>query len=225
MTDGNLNGGTVLIQRVGTNLSSFPAVGRSTSSCLLNGLYKAYGVTVDRSGNIYVGLYACYVVVKWAPNATTGTLVSGQPNVYGSTSNTLNNVRFVHLDEDRGVFYVSDPTNNRVQKFIIGGNGTGVTVAGNITSGTGLNQLNSPAGIWVTRDGQTLYIADYTNNRVMKWTVGASEGSVVAGSGSGVAGQTEQLLDGPGDVALDPSETYLYVSDYYNHRVQRFRIQ
>jgi sugar lactone lactonase YvrE len=112
-----------------------------------------------------------------------------------------------------------------VQKFIIGGNGTGVTVAGNITLGTGLNQLHNPAGIWVTRDGQTLYIADYDNNRVMKWTVGASQGSVVAGSESGIAGQTAQLLYGPADVALDPGETYLYVSDYYNHRVQRFRIR
>ncbi|CAF5116549.1 unnamed protein product, partial [Rotaria sp. Silwood1] len=71
----------------------------------------------------------------------------------------------------------------------------------------------------------TLYVADYGNNRVMKWTIGATQGSVVAGSASGVAGSTTQLMNQPADVALDPSETYLYVSDYGNHRIQRFRIQ
>jgi DNA-binding beta-propeller fold protein YncE len=134
-------------------------------------------------------------------------------------------IRFIHLDENRGALYVTDEDNNRIQKFIIGGNGTGVTVAGNMVVGTGLNQLNDPAGIWVTRDGQTIYIADYGNNRVMKWVIGASHGSVVVGSASGVSGTTSQLLNGPGDVALDPTETYLYVSDYYNHRIQRFRLQ
>jgi len=163
--------------------------------------------------------------VKWAPNATNGTLVAGKWNSSGSTSNKLDVVRFIHLDEDRGALYVTDEDNSRIQKFIIGGNGTGVTVAGNAVAGTGLNQLNDPAGIWVTQDGQTLYVADYGNNRIMKWVIGASQGSVVAGSASAVSGTTSQLLNGPGDVALDPSETYLYVSDYYNHRIQRFRLQ
>ncbi len=87
-----------------------------------------------------------------------------------------------------------------------------------------MNELNNPAGIWVTRDGQTLYIADYGNHRIMKWMIGASQGSVVAGSVSGMAGSTNQLLNGPGGVALDPSETYLYVADYNNHRIQLFRL-
>jgi sugar lactone lactonase YvrE len=129
------------------------------------------------------------------------------------------------LDEARGALYVTDNDNNRIQKFIIGGNGTAVTVAGNLASGTGLNQLKQPAGLCVTRDGQTLYVADYGNNRVMKWPIGASQGSVVAGNANGVSGSTSQLLNGPADVALDPSETYLYVSDYGNHRIQRFRLQ
>ncbi|CAF0910228.1 unnamed protein product [Rotaria sordida] len=164
------------------------------------------------------------MVVKWAPNATSGTLVAGVPGVQGSTSNKLGRLRFIHLDENQGAIYVSDSSNNRIQKFIIGGNGTGVTVAGNGTVGTGLNQLNGPSGIWVTRDGKTIYVADNGNNRVMKWTIGVTQGSVVGGSISGVAG-TNQLLNQPADVALDPSETYLYVSDYGNHRVQRFRVK
>lgn len=167
----------------------------------------------------------CHVVVRWRANATTGTVIAGVPGVADTTNNKLQYPRFIHLDEDRGALYVCDAYNNRIQRFIIGGNGSAVTVAGGVGFGSGLNQFTDPGGIWVTRDGQTLYVADYGNNRVMKWTIGASAGTVVAGSSSGITGSTSQLLNGPGDVALDPTETYLYVSDYNNHRIQRFRIR
>jgi DNA-binding beta-propeller fold protein YncE len=222
ITDAVYNNGIAYVQQAGTIVRSFPAPGLSTSSCKLNGLDGAYGIAVDRSGNIYISLYWCYAVVKWAPNATNGTVAAGQLGVEGSSSSKLSGVRFIYLDDDRGMLYVADSGNNRIQRFAIGGNGTGVTVAGSSSAGTGLNQLNSPGGVWVTRDGLTLFIADYGNNRVMKWTIGATQGSLVAGSLSGASGQTAQLLNYPGDVALDPTETYLYVSDYGNHRVQRF---
>jgi DNA-binding beta-propeller fold protein YncE len=225
MVDRIFGNGIVFVQQPGKNLTSFPALGQSTSSCLLTGLYNAYGVAVDQSGNVYVSMFPCSMVVKWTLNATIGVLIAGQPNVVGSTNTTMNNVRFIYLDEDRGLIYVCDKNNNRIQKFIIGGNGMGVTVAGNTVGGIGLSQLFIPAGICVTRDGQTLYVADNGNNRIMKWTIGAAQGSVFAGSASGVAGNTNLLLNQPGDVALDPTETYIYVSDYGNHRIQRFRLQ
>ena len=223
ITDRLANDGSLYI-RQGNIQRSIPIVGPSVA-CGLTGLYNAYGVAVDRYGNVYVSMNQCFIVVKWALNATIGVLVAGQPGVSGATSNRLNRVRFLHLDDLHGVLYVCDATNNRIQKFIIGGNGTAMTVAGTGTAGIGLNQLNSPAGIWVTRDGQTLYVADYGNHRVMKWTIGAGQGSLFAGSLSGLSGNTNQLFNGPGDIALDPTETYLYVSDYYNHRVKRFRVR
>jgi DNA-binding beta-propeller fold protein YncE len=215
----------VSIEKAGVIVRTLPPGGVSSSSCNFTEIYNAYGVAVDQSGNIYVSQYSCYMVVKWALNATKGTLVAGQPGISGSTSTTLSSVRYIHLDEDRGALYVSDTGNNRIQKFIIGGNGTGVTVAGGNGAGTNLNQLNSPAGIRVTSDGQTLYISDHGNNRIMKWVIGASQGVVVAGSASGVAGSTSQLLNRPGGLGLDPTEMYLYVADNGNYRVQRFRVQ
>jgi DNA-binding beta-propeller fold protein YncE len=225
MVDRSVGNGIVFVQQPGKNLTSFPALGQSNGSCLLTGIFDAYGVVVDQSGHIYVSTFLCTMVVKWTLNATIGVLVAGQPKVLGSTSTTMNHVRFIYLDEVRGRLYACDKDNNRIQQFIVGGNGTGVTVAGNGVLGIGLNQLNTPAGICVTRDGQTLYVVDSGNNRVMKWTIGATQGSVFAGSASGVAGNTNLLLNQPGDVALDPTETYLYVSDYGNHRIQRFRLQ
>lgn len=98
----------------------------------------------------------------------------------------------------------TDFGNNRIQRFIIDGNETEVTVAG-----------GNSAGICVTRDGQTLYVADNGNNRSMKLVIAASRGSFI----------TSQFLNYPGGVALDPTETYIYVADYNNHRIQRFRLR
>jgi DNA-binding beta-propeller fold protein YncE len=211
------NNPIVNIQQAGVIVRTVPSTqGTWSTSCYLYQLYSGYSAAVDGSGNIYVSLYYCGTVVKWAPNATSGTLV-----VTGLSTA----VRFIVLGENRSALYVSDAGNNRIQKFIIGGNGTGITVAGGNGAGTNLNQLKSPAGIRVTSDGQTLYIADYGNNRIVKWTIGASQGEVVAGSASGTAGSTSQLLNQPAGLALDPSETYVYVADYNNYRVQRFRVQ
>ncbi|CAF4311297.1 unnamed protein product, partial [Adineta steineri] len=203
------------------NLTSFPPIGQSDSSCSLTGLYGITGVVVDQFNNIYATLSRCFIIVKWVPNSTAGILVVGNPGYYGTDSNTLDWPHFMSLDEVRGALYVADSTNNRIQKFTIGGTGTGITVAGGGGSGVGLNKLDGPSGVLVTRNGQTLYIADSNNNRVMRWNLGDTQGSVVAGSASGVAGKTNTLLSNPGDVALDPTETYLYVSDYNNNRVQR----
>ncbi|CAF4256348.1 unnamed protein product, partial [Adineta steineri] len=164
MTDESSANGTLYIQRGGINLKSIPAVGQSTSSCNLTGLYSAHGVAVDRSGNIYVTMAKCNMIVKWVVNGTSGVRVAGNITS-GTTSELFNWPGLIHLDEDRGALYVPDALNNRIQRFMIGGNGTGVTVAGNNGIGTALNQLNYPTGIWVTYDGQTLYIADSGNHR------------------------------------------------------------
>ncbi|CAF1136251.1 unnamed protein product [Adineta steineri] len=225
MTDWSFNQGIIYVQQPGMNLTTIPSSGYSPSSCSFTGLCSVEGVAVDRFGNIYASLTHCHMIVKWAPNSTTGTLVAGNPGNSGTGSNQLWSPHFIHLDEDLSALYVAEQDNNRVQKFIIGGNGTGITVAGGNGAGSNLNQLHNPSGVWVTRNGQTLYVADSNNNRVMKWNIGDTQGSVVAGSVSGVAGGNTTLLSLPGDVALDPTETYLYVSDYYNKRVERFLLQ
>ncbi|CAF0992662.1 unnamed protein product, partial [Adineta steineri] len=197
MSDSGIGQGIIYIQRPGMNLTSFPPIGRSNPNCSLAGLYDIRGVVVDGSGNVYASSATCNTVVKWPPNSSTGTLVGGKLGSFGSSSNLLEWPRFIHLDEDRAFLYVADSTNSRIQKFIIGGNGTGITVAGGNGAGTNLNQLDHPVGVWVTRNGQTLYITDSNNNRVMRWNLGDTQGSVVAGSASGVAGSTNTLFSYP----------------------------
>ncbi|CAF3839185.1 unnamed protein product [Rotaria sp. Silwood1] len=161
--------------------------------------------------------------MKWAPNTTTGMVVAGQLNTAGSSNQLINGPKFIFLDEVHSTVYVVDYYNNRVQKFLLGTNGTGITVAGGNGAGSGLNQLKNAAGIWVSSKDLSLYVGDQGNHRVMKWSVNATQGSIVAGV-TGVTGSTSLLLNTPGDVALDSTETFIYVADYGNHRVQRFHL-
>ncbi|CAF4490198.1 unnamed protein product, partial [Rotaria magnacalcarata] len=52
----------------------------------------------------------------------------------------------------------------------------GIVVAGGQGHGNALTQLNSPLGLFVDTLG-ALYVADQGNQRVMRWTQGAKQGT------------------------------------------------
>ena len=64
-----------------------------------------------------------------------------------------------------GSVYVSDPYNNRIQKFT----SEGVFVSQWGTSGTGDGQFFYPEGVAVAFDG-SVYVSDYLNNRIQKFS-------------------------------------------------------
>ncbi len=92
-------------------------------------------------------------------------------------------------------------------------------MAGGNGSGDGVNQLNSPCGLYVD-DDQTIYITDYSNHRIVEWKNGATSGRVVAG-GNGSGNRTDQL-NGPLDVILDKKSNSLIICEYNNKRVVRW---
>ena len=62
------------------------------------------------------------------------------------------------------------------------------------------------------------------NNRIQKWIEGDIQGVTIAGSSNGIAGVGADSLYGPAGVTMDDNETYLFVSDSMNNRVQRFTL-
>jgi len=99
----------------------------------------------------------------------------------------------------------------------------GTTVAGGNGNGSANNQLYFPQGLRVSKETGAIYIADTYNNRVTRWNPGATNGVTIAGIG-GIYGTNATLLYGSSDVALSPNETYLYVTDLNNNRIQPFQL-
>ena len=95
----------------------------------------------------------------------------------------------------------------------------GVCVAGfNPSSGTGYSELWNPGGIALDLNG-SMYIADTSNYRIMKYLSGQPLGSIVAG-GRG-SGTTLDKIGTSYAITLD-SQSNIYVSEYSNHRVTKW---
>jgi sugar lactone lactonase YvrE len=155
-------------------------------------------------------------VLRFDPGVTTGVRVAG-----GSASGLRNYPSGVAVDGS-GRIVVADTYNHRVLRFdtptsvglvVAGGPGEGT---GN--AGAGLDRLNNPSKIEVDGSGR-LWIADTTNDRVVRWDPGANAGVVVAG-GNGRGGAPNQFAL-PAGVHVEPDGT-LYVADTQGHRVMRW---
>ncbi|CAF0836636.1 unnamed protein product [Adineta steineri] len=121
--------------------------------------------------------------------------------------------------DKNGFLYVSDVGKNEVRRWKMGEyNNEGIVVAGGNGQGNQLNQLNSPAFIFIDED-QSIYVSDQNNHRVMKWRKGAKEGTVVAG-GNG-KGENLNQLSSPDGVVVDHLGQ-IYVADFGNDRVIRW---
>ena len=96
----------------------------------------------------------------------------------------------------------------------------GVTVAGGNGDGNALNQLYRPFGLDIDDDNQSIAIADYWNDRIVEWKMGASNGKVVAG-GQGYGNRLDQL-NRPTDVLIDKETNSLLIADAWNGRVLRW---
>ncbi len=99
-------------------------------------------------------------------------------------------------------------------------NPNGEVVAGGNGTGNGDDQLNSPEGICLDKNGN-LYIADQGNNRIEKYNPGYNAGSTIAGNRRGKRGDSAYLLSAPQDVFVDSSNN-VFVADSYNNRIQKF---
>ncbi|CAF1158825.1 unnamed protein product [Adineta steineri] len=100
-----------------------------------------------------------------------------------------------------------------------GWNAMGNTVAGasNGSAGKAANLLTSPYGT-ALGSFNSLYIADFINNRIQKWMINASNGTTVAGLSNATAGASSIALNLPVSVVLDSNDN-MYFTDRNNHRV------
>ena len=96
------------------------------------------------------------------------------------------------------------------------------TVIAGITGvlGNGSNQLNNPNYVYVD-SSQNVYVADASNNRVMRWTNGASSGSIVAGNGT--FGSSLNQLSSVYGVWVDSSSN-VFVAETNNNRVTKWAL-
>ena len=137
-----------------------------------NQLNRPQGFVVDTSvapGTVYVANTQQHTIVRWAVNATTGTIAAGFSGSLGSTPTLLMFPTTIKLDSYSNMFVV-DNNNHRIQLFCRYPtiNMTGRTIAGQGISGATPQRLNYPAGVALDAS-LNLYVSDTSNHRVQKF--------------------------------------------------------
>lgn len=140
--------------------------------------------------------------------------------ISGSTTNQLYIPASVTVDVNSNKLYVADTGNHRIMSYALN-TSTIVQVAGGNGPGTLLTQLYSPTDIYFDSPSNSLFIANSAAYTIVRWVIGASSWSLVAGS-PGAYGATPLLLNAPIGLTFD-SAGNLYVADTGNSRIQLFR--
>lgn len=181
-------------------------------------LNSPYGMFVELDTSfIWIADTGNNRIVRWE-SAFTSIIVCGS---YGSNATQFIRPQGLFVDTtSEKVLYVADTDNHRIQMWQ-SANTIGITVAGETgVSGSSLSQLSSPIGIIV--DGnEIMYIVDKDNNRIVRWIIGFTAGTIIAGSSS--YGASPFQLYKPNNIRFDRNGA-LVVADTGNNRIQRLSI-
>lgn len=101
------------------------------------------------------------------------------------------------------------------------GTSSGYIVAGTSVYGKNITQLADPVGIYFDSLSNSLIIANHLAYNIVRWPLGATNWSLLAGDINGNAGNDTTTLNHPTVVTLDPMGN-LYVADRDNQRIQLF---
>jgi|GEM_PF-2019009 len=95
-------------------------------------------------------------------------------------------------------------------------------------------RFHNPQGVVITKDANTIYVADTENNVIRKlnivvdnkWEITRFAGSPTAAAGYGGDGGNalSALLNHPVGIALDDAEENLYIADMNNHRIRKIEL-
>ena len=138
----------------------------------------------------------------------------------GSGSNQLNQPYGIEMDKITNTLYIADYNNHRI--MVYAKNATSGTVGlGGQGAGVNKTQLYNPLGIYLDYVSNSLLIANFAANNVVRWIRSEHEWILMAGDINGVANSTSTTLRRVYDIILDPMGN-MYAADRDNHRIQFF---
>lgn len=186
--------------RYSADFSSVRSVaGQSSSSGNgLDELNKPLGLAIDNNSNLYIAERDNKRVMKWTPNATSGTMVINA----ASYADKLYGLLLSREASDQ--VYVSSKEKDAVYLWTFGSTTPNVTLTRVINSTDAA--LKDPIGIKYDKYGN-LYVADQGHKRVVMYCSNSTDGRVVV-DGDFKTPELKKVVD----IALD-SDLNLYISD------------
>ena len=231
------------------------------SSLGLNETFSSDGnpdVVIDTTYNrLFVADSANNRVLVFTLNGSAQIVSKTPANVLGepdfvtcaaaTTQAGMNTPGGLDFDATNNRLFVADSANNRVLVFSTAsiangmnasyelGQASGGTAFTTATPNTTQSGLNTPYDVKYDSANTRLFVADYSNNRVMVFnTSSISNGETAAyelgqasgGSAftTGTANDTQSTMSGPLALSYDSTDTLLWVSEYGNNRLTTWNV-
>jgi gliding motility-associated-like protein len=209
-----------LVKTVSANLVSNPVTvvaGGNGPGSAANQLNLPWQIYVDGKGYLYVADEQNFRVQKFPPGSTSAT--AGSTVV--SISATSYGLQSVYLDTSSNIYVsyvgvVASTLHPVIEKWTPGIGSAIVVTLPVLIPGNNLGW--SPGQIFVDA-AANIYEAENFANRVLKWTPGATTGTIVAGDNG--PGAAANQLNGPSGCIVD-KDGALYVADSRNNRIQKW---
>ncbi|HEX6100627.1 MAG TPA: NHL repeat-containing protein [Thermoanaerobaculia bacterium] len=187
----------------GSSIRKITPAGVTTT--LVSGLNLATGIDIGPDGYLYVADAAAARVLRVSMSGVVTTFAGSGDEFGAPWSVAVDNLRNV---------YVTDLSRHRIHVVTSAGNVS--TLAGTGTPGlldgaAAAARFRSPSGIALDA-ARNLYITDFGNNAVRKYTRATGVVSTLVAPAAG--------LIAPSGIAADAGGTLLYVADY-NHAIYR----
>lgn len=195
----------IFSQQYSWNTQGITVAGGNGAGGANNQLNFPYSVFIDSSSNLYITDTQNHRIVKWDSALNQGVTVAGG-NGSGGNSNQLNTP----------TFYIVDAGNSRIVKWAIGDSSGTLAAAG--TYGANADQLANPSvnGTIYVDNNENLYVTDYINNRVQKFSSGSTNAVTVAGgNGSGTA---NNQMKAPNGIFMMNNGTMI-IAEYTGRRI------
>ncbi|MBI1884658.1 MAG: hypothetical protein HYS08_10725 [Chlamydiae bacterium] len=203
-TSGFLTSGTL---RIGEELMDYAGITSTTFTGLTRGTHGTTAALHGMGQTVWPGLQQCEVT-------STGTVGTSGQMGYG--------VRVFR----QTVSSVVSPT---LPALISTSAGTGVGGFSGDGGAATAARVSNPRGMEIDKQGQILYIADTTNDRIRQ--VNLTTGIITTVAGTGVAGNTGDggaaiaaRLRAPQDVTLNADGSILYITDTGNNRIRQVNL-
>ena len=212
--------------------------GNVTSGSSLDKLSGPTRVLIDSNENLYIADTGNARVQFWRKGANSGTTVAGigkknkQNNVVfssynslylGSAGNSTNQLYYPYgivLHPISNTLYIAENVNHRIMSYKLGNN-SGTLVFGFNGGGNSNTQLSWPVGLHFDILTNSLVIANSGAHKIVRYVLGSSYWTLIAGDISGVSGTTPAQFNDPIEAIFDPMGN-LYVADRGNNRIQFF---
>jgi sugar lactone lactonase YvrE len=193
------------------------------------------GITVDKSGNLYVADQYNSVIrqISLSGRNWVVSTIAGTAGVSGNEDGSNGNARFSNPTgiavDGAGNLFVADEVNNAIRKVTPSGSDWVVTtIAGGAqgaSDGTNTTaEFFRPHGVAVDSGGR-VFVADQFNNTIrlikpvgINWMVTTIAGQSVSGLSDGLG--TNSSFDAPVGVAVDSNDN-VYVADLFNNAIRK----